>query len=75
LVQRFEELGRSDDDKLLHGLFQKQGLRSVPAGAPFRSEFFSAAEEARKHIPPSLIAADLIQKVSGWLADYRAQHR
>jgi TRAP-type C4-dicarboxylate transport system substrate-binding protein len=75
LVQRFEELGRSEDEKLLHGLFQKQGLRSLSPSATFRSEFFAAAEEARQHIPPSLVAPDLLQKVGGWLADYRAQHR
>ena len=74
LVARFEELGRSDDNRLLGGLFQKQGLRAVPASPELRAEFFAAAEEARQHIPPLLVSPALLQKVGGWLADFRAQH-
>ena len=75
LILRFDELGRSDDAKLMGGLFQRQGLRVMQPSPMFRSEFFAAAEEARQHIPASLIPPELLQKVGGWLADYRAQHR
>jgi TRAP-type C4-dicarboxylate transport system substrate-binding protein len=75
LMSRFEALGRSDDDRLLHGLFARQGLRPIALSAGFRSESFSAAEEARQHVPPDLLDPALLQKVSSWLADYRAQHR
>jgi TRAP-type C4-dicarboxylate transport system substrate-binding protein len=73
LEMRFDQLGRSDDNRLLHGLFQRQGLRSVALSPMLRSEFFSAAEEARQHLPPALLP--LVQKVSSWLADYRAVRR
>jgi TRAP-type transport system periplasmic protein len=75
LSVRFEDLGRTLDRKLTGGLFQRQGTRSQPASDLFRAQLFAAAEDARTHIPRTLIAPELVQKVSGWLADYRAQHR
>jgi TRAP-type C4-dicarboxylate transport system substrate-binding protein len=75
LAVRFEDLGRTQERQLVTGLLQKQGVRALPASDSFRAEFFSAAEDARQHIPPSLVPSSLLQKVGGWLADYRAQHR
>jgi TRAP-type C4-dicarboxylate transport system substrate-binding protein len=75
LLQRFEDLGRAQDQRLLSGLFARQGLRPMPPSEVFRAEFFAAAEEARQHVPPRLVAPALLQRVGGWLADYRAQHR
>jgi TRAP-type C4-dicarboxylate transport system substrate-binding protein len=74
LVVRFEDLGRSLDRKLTAGLFQRQGTHAQPASDLFRAQLFAAAEEARQHIPPSLVSPEWVQKVGGWLADYRAQH-
>jgi TRAP-type C4-dicarboxylate transport system substrate-binding protein len=73
LILRFDDLGRTNDERLLHGLFQRQGLRAIPVSPMYRSEFFSVAEEARQHLPPALVP--LAQKVSAWLADYRANQR
>jgi TRAP-type C4-dicarboxylate transport system substrate-binding protein len=75
LTVRFEDLGRTLDRKLTNGLFQRQGTRAQPASNLFRAQLFAAAEEARKHVPASLVSPELVQKVSAWLADYRAQHR
>jgi len=74
LTVRFEDLGRTLDKRLVGGLFERQGLKHVPASELFRSELFAAAEEARAHVPPSLVPPQLMQKVGGWLADYRAQN-
>jgi TRAP-type C4-dicarboxylate transport system substrate-binding protein len=74
LLVRFEDLGRTLDRKLVGGLFARQGLTPVPASKMFRSELFAAAEEARQHVPPALVPVSLMQKVGGWLADYRAQN-
>ena len=74
LMVRFEDLGRTLDKRLVGGLFERQGLRHVAASEMFRSELFAAAEEARTHVPASLVPPALLQKVGGWLADYRAQN-
>jgi TRAP-type C4-dicarboxylate transport system substrate-binding protein len=75
LALRFEDLGRAQDKALLGGLFAKQGVKPLPASDVFRSEFFAAAREARAHIDPKLVSHDLLLRVEGWLADYRAEHR
>jgi TRAP-type C4-dicarboxylate transport system substrate-binding protein len=74
LQARFEDLGRTQDDALLNGLFARQGLRAVPLSPESRSEFFSAAAEVREKLGERLIPKDLLQKVQSLLADYRAQH-
>ena len=75
LLVRFEDLGRTQDERLLSGLFARQGLKPMPASELFRAEFFAAAEEARQHVPANLVPPSLLQKIGGWLADYRAEHR
>jgi TRAP-type C4-dicarboxylate transport system substrate-binding protein len=71
---RLEDLGRKQDEELLAGLFAKQGARPLRADSTFRAEFFSAARDVRSKIPPSLVPPELLRKVEGWLADYRAEH-
>src|SRR5205814_4512452 len=51
LTVRFEDLGRTLERKLTNGLFQRQGTRPQPASPLFRAQLFSAAEDARQHIP------------------------
>jgi TRAP-type C4-dicarboxylate transport system substrate-binding protein len=74
LQARLDDLGQEQDRQLLEGLFQKQGLTPTPASETFRSEFFSAAREARKAVPPQMVPPALILRAEGWLADYRAEH-
>ena len=74
LQARFEDLGRTQDEALLNGLFARQGLHAVPLSAESRSEFFAAAADVREKLGERLISRDLLQKVQSLLADYRAQH-
>ncbi|MGZ3426913.1 MAG: TRAP transporter substrate-binding protein DctP [Polyangia bacterium] len=76
-MMQLEELGRSQDEQLLGGLFAKQGLRTVPTSETFRADFFTQARAAREQIAAAgkLVRPDLLQRVLTLLADYRAEHR
>jgi TRAP-type C4-dicarboxylate transport system substrate-binding protein len=74
-IVQLEELGRQQDEQLLHGLFEKQGIRVVPVSESFRSEFFAEALAARERLPAKLVRRELLQRVLGLLADFRAEHR
>jgi TRAP-type C4-dicarboxylate transport system substrate-binding protein len=74
-IARLEELGRSQDEELLAQLFIKQGLKRVPVSESFRAEFFAAAQAARRRLAGKLVPEELLQRVLGLLADYRAVHR
>jgi TRAP-type C4-dicarboxylate transport system substrate-binding protein len=69
-----EEMGRRQDDQLLGGMFQKQGLKIVPVSASFRAEYFEAAKAARDHIADKLVPRALLERVLRMLADYRIEH-
>jgi TRAP-type C4-dicarboxylate transport system substrate-binding protein len=71
---RLEELGRSQDAELLGGLFARQGLKQTPVSAGFASEFFEAARAARASVRDKLIPGELIDRVTGWVADYRIEY-
>jgi TRAP-type C4-dicarboxylate transport system substrate-binding protein len=72
---RFEELGREQDDALLGGLFQRQGLRETKADPVLREAFFEAAHAAREKLGAGLVSEELLQRVLTWLADFRADRR
>jgi TRAP-type C4-dicarboxylate transport system substrate-binding protein len=71
--QLFEELGRRNDDALLGGLFEKQGLIKLPVSPQFRAQFFSSALEARTRVGQKFVSSELMSRVMGLLADYRAE--
>jgi TRAP-type transport system periplasmic protein len=71
---RLEELGRSQDAELLGGLFARQGVKKTLVTPAFASEFFEAARVAREALRDKLVPGALIDKVTGWLADYRAEY-
>lgn len=71
---RLANLGRTQDAELLNGLFARQGVKKVPVSAGFASEFFEAAALARESLRDKLIPDSLMQKVTGWVADYRAEY-
>jgi TRAP-type C4-dicarboxylate transport system substrate-binding protein len=75
LQVRLEDLGRTQDDALLGGLFARQGLKPVALSDSFRSEFLEAARTARDRLGDKLIARPLVGRVMEVLADYRAEHR
>jgi TRAP-type C4-dicarboxylate transport system substrate-binding protein len=71
---RLEDLGRSQDQALLGGLFAKQGVKTVPVTASMRAAFFEAARASRERLGATLVPAELMTQVQAWLADYRAEH-
>jgi TRAP-type transport system periplasmic protein len=72
--QRVEELGRQQDAELIDKLFAHQGVRETPVSTAFASEFFERAREARAALRDKLVPGALIDKVTGWLADRRAEY-
>ncbi len=70
----FQEMGRRQDEALLGGLFQKQGLKPIPPSEFFRSEFFEAARAARERAATRFVPRATIDRVLRLLADYRAEH-
>jgi TRAP-type C4-dicarboxylate transport system substrate-binding protein len=70
-----EELAREQDDQLLGGLFAKQGLNMLPLLQATRAQFFSEARALRDKMAGSLVPVELLDRVLGLLADYRAEHR
>jgi TRAP-type C4-dicarboxylate transport system substrate-binding protein len=71
---RLEDLSRTQDEQLLGGLFARQGVERTPLSAAFASEFFEAARVARDTVRDKLVPGALIDRVTGWLADYRAEY-
>jgi TRAP-type C4-dicarboxylate transport system substrate-binding protein len=71
----FEEVGRTQEDQLLNGLFEKQGLQALHADEGTRVAFFEAARSAREHAATRLVKQSLILNVLGMLADFRSEHR
>lgn len=70
----FQEMGQRQDEALLGGLFQKQGLKPIPPSEGFRSEFFEAARAARERAATRFVSRATLDRVLKLLADYRAEH-
>jgi TRAP-type C4-dicarboxylate transport system substrate-binding protein len=71
---RADLVGRHQDDMLLGGVFQRQGMKTLPVTAPMRQEFFEAARDARKKLGEKLVPEALLREVLGLLADFRVLH-
>ncbi|HEY2748153.1 MAG TPA: TRAP transporter substrate-binding protein DctP [Polyangia bacterium] len=74
LSARVEDVGRELDRTLLERLFEKQGLKRVTPDLTFVSEFLERARLAREQLDEKLVSRELMTRVLGWLADYRAEH-
>jgi TRAP-type C4-dicarboxylate transport system substrate-binding protein len=74
LVVRVEDTGRREDDALMNGIFQKQGLKKVAVSERFRAEFFDAARVAREKLGDKLVPKDALGRVLEALTDYRSEH-
>ncbi|HXU73933.1 MAG TPA: TRAP transporter substrate-binding protein DctP [Polyangia bacterium] len=70
----FQEMGKRQDEALLGGLFEKQGLKPIPPSEGFRSEFFEAARAARERAATRFVPRASLDRVLKLLADYRAEH-
>ena len=64
----------AQDEELLGGLFEKQGVRSVPVSPLLRTQFLDAAHAARDQLGDKLVPAELLLLVQSFLADYRSVH-
>ncbi|MDB4970580.1 MAG: TRAP-type C4-dicarboxylate transport system, substrate-binding protein [Myxococcales bacterium] len=71
----FNEISVQLDDALTSGLFEKQGLKRVPASPALRREFYAAARRARDKLGAALIAPALLSSVEKMLAEHRQQRR
>ena len=71
---RLEDLGRTQDAELLDTLFARQGVKKTPLTPSFASEFFEAARAARDSLRDKLVPGALVNQVTGWLADFRAEY-
>ena len=74
-VGRFEPVGRSEEEALLGGLFERMGLHAAPADARLRAEWLEAARRARDEVGASLVDKELLSSTMTLLADYRAEQR
>jgi TRAP-type C4-dicarboxylate transport system substrate-binding protein len=64
----------SMDDQLLHGLFAKQGVHTVPVSAQLESEFLAAARSARDVLGNEILPHGLLARVEAMLAEFRSRH-
>jgi hypothetical protein len=74
LSQRLEAVGVEQDEKLMGGLFGRQGLTVSPISDGFRSEFWQAAKAASAQLGEKLAPAAMVKRVSDLVAAYRAGH-
>jgi TRAP-type C4-dicarboxylate transport system substrate-binding protein len=74
-VARFEPVGRMQDDALLGGLFERQGLHPTTADVQLRTNFVVAARAARDEVGASLVPQELLAQTMTLLADYRGEQR
>jgi TRAP-type transport system periplasmic protein len=72
-AHRFEEVGREQDQQLLGGLFERQGIKMVPLSPALRAQYFEAARAARERLGDKLLTRALLDDVMRLLADYRAE--
>jgi TRAP-type transport system periplasmic protein len=67
------EIARQQDDALLGGLFQHQGLQMVPVSTELRERFFDAARAAREKLGDKLIPRALLARATSLVEEYRAR--
>ncbi len=70
-VARFEDLGAAQDEALLGGLFQHQGLVRADPSPELARDFNDAARDVRNRIGAQLVPQALLSQVLSWLADAR----
>ncbi len=72
-AHRFEEVGKQQDEQLLGGLFERQGLKRVVPSSALRAQYFEAARAARERLGDKLLPRALLDEAMRILADYRAE--
>ena len=73
--ERFEGEAARLDAALLGGLLERQGMHRIASDEALRETFYGAARQARDSGgAQGMVEPELLRKVLGWLADYRAEH-
>jgi TRAP-type C4-dicarboxylate transport system substrate-binding protein len=70
---RFDDVGKTQDEQLLGGLLEKQGIKRVAVSEAFRAQFLDEARRARQTEP--VVAPALVAQVEQWLTEFRAGRR
>jgi TRAP-type C4-dicarboxylate transport system substrate-binding protein len=70
---RFDETGHLQDEALIGGLFEKQGLKRARPSELFRQRFLEEARRTRDTVAADLFPAELLRSVLVWVADLRAE--
>jgi TRAP-type C4-dicarboxylate transport system substrate-binding protein len=71
LAGRLEDISRHDDDVLVGGLFEKQGLTVMAPSPAFKAEFYAAAEKGRAAVTDTLVPRAILDRVLKALAEER----
>jgi TRAP-type C4-dicarboxylate transport system substrate-binding protein len=72
---RFDEAGHLQEEALIGGLFERQGLKRAGPSEDFRHQFLEEARRARDTVAADLFPSELLKSVLAWVADLRAEHR
>ena len=72
---RIEEVGRTQEDQLLHALFEQAGPQGRARRRGHARRLFESARAARERVATRLVSPSLIARVLGMLADFRSEHR
>jgi TRAP-type C4-dicarboxylate transport system substrate-binding protein len=75
LGMRYAATTAMQDEQLLGGLFDKQGVRTTAITPGLRAEFLEAAQAARDRVGAGVVPTELLLHVQSLLADYRTEHR
>lgn len=70
---RFEDLGRQQDEMLIGGLFERQGMQRIEVSQAFRDEFDKAARASRERLPELLVPPQMLKRVVAIVNAYRAE--
>jgi TRAP-type C4-dicarboxylate transport system substrate-binding protein len=74
LARAFELASVHQEEQLLGGLLQKQGMQKVDFAGEFRAQFLSEARRARDKFLDAVVPQPLLARVMTWVADFRAEH-
>jgi TRAP-type C4-dicarboxylate transport system substrate-binding protein len=72
-ASRLEQIN-TEQDRLLLGGFQKQGVTRVEVTETFREELQQALRGAIERLGPKLVSVELRRRVEALLAEHRAKH-
>jgi TRAP-type C4-dicarboxylate transport system substrate-binding protein len=75
LLAHFDEAGHAQNAALLHGLFERQGLRPLPVSDQLRDDWIEATRATRDRLSGRFFSAALLKQVIAWLDDFRAHQR